>query len=210
MMIEIINRSVVPYRIAESWQRELAEKRHRDEIPNTLLLLEHPSVFTIGRRESDEDLLVPRERLTQEGIELVKTDRGGRITYHGPGQLVGYFIFRLKGSIPEFVRNVEELVIRLLDSYGLKGERDPKYPGVWVGHKKISALGLHFEHGISRHGFALNVDCNLKPFGYIHPCGIQDRTVTSMEQELEQSVSMEEVRERIRSYAASLLSGSFS
>lgn len=184
-MIEILDAGLVPYQEAENWQRELTAKRLRDEIPDTLLLLEHPPVVTMGRREATSDLRISREILKKAGIDLVQTDRGGRLTYHGPGQLVGYFIFRLgKKSIPDFVGEVEELLIQLLQLFGLTSHRDPEHPGVWIGRKKIASLGLHVDHGITRHGFALNVNCDLTPFGYIYPCGVRDCGVTSLQEEL--------------------------
>ena len=193
--MEVIRAGVVPYGEAEAWQRELAEKRLAGAIPDSLLLLEHPSVVTSGRRKTEGGLRVTREFLAREGIGFAATDRGGALTYHGPGQLVGYFICALgRRTIPEFVREVEELAIRILASYGLTGDRDSEHPGVWVGQRKIASLGLHFERGISRHGFALNVNCDLKPFEYIVPCGIPDRSVTSMAQELGHPPAIEEIK----------------
>ena len=204
--IEVLDYSTpLPYQEAEVLQRGLWAEREEGEIGDTIILLEHPPVFTMGRRPSDGDLKITPSELEKTGIPLIKTDRGGRITYHGPGQLVGYFIFALgKKTIPQFVREIEEILIRLLSHWGLKGGRDADYPGVWIDRKKVAALGLHFEKGISRHGFALNVDCDLKPFQMIQPCGIADRSVTSLQQELSKSPQMEEVKAKI----AQLVSGS--
>ncbi len=198
MTPEILELGLVEFEEAELLQRELSLKRRQGEIPDTLLLLEHPPVVTMGRRDSNEDLRVPEGVLEREGIRLVRTDRGGRLTYHGPGQLIGYFIFALGDTtIPHFVSQIEELLIRTLHHFDIRGERDPVYPGVWVDRKKIAALGLHFEKGISRHGFALNVSLDLKPYTFIHPCGIRDRGVTSLSDRLKRPVQIDEVKERM-------------
>jgi len=195
-IIECSDIGFVRYRSALKWQKFLAEKRRRDEIADTLLFLEHlPPVFTFGRRDASSDLLVSKDWLRENGMEIYKTDRGGRVTYHGPGQLVGYFIFALKEPIPTFVRRTEEAIIQLLSHFHLEGERDKQYPGVWIGLRKISALGFHVERGITTHGFSLNVSCNLKPFSHIHPCGIKDREVTSLEKELGWRPSMRDVKD---------------
>lgn len=199
-MLRVIKKGELPYLEADSWQYELAQKRLHDEIPDTLLLLEHPPTITLGRRECSKDLKVSEEYLQSLGIPVVKTDRGGRATYHGPGQLVGYFIVKLgQKPIPVFVREIEELLIRLLRNFDIIANRDPSYPGVWVGQKKIAALGLHVERGITRHGFALNLDPDLAHFELIHPCGIQDRKVTSLRQELGFSPSRGDIEEKITS-----------
>lgn len=193
-MIECIDAGNIPYKQALQWQKRLSERRRKKEISDVLILLEHPPVYTFGKRDSSSDLLVTEEWIRERGMEIVKTDRGGRVTYHGPGQLVGYLIFELKESIPSLVNKIEETLIQLLFHYHIEGERDPKHPGIWVGNQKIASLGLHIERGITRHGFSLNVNCNLKPFRYIHPCGIKDRGVTSLEAEVEWSPSMKEVK----------------
>lgn len=194
-MIECIDAGCVPYEQALRWQRVLAERRRRKEIDDSLLLLEHPPVYTLGRRDGSSDLLVEEDWLRKRGMEIYKTDRGGKITYHGPGQLVGYLIFSLQDSIPDFVRKMEEMLIALLAHFHLEGERDQKYPGVWIDRRKIAALGLHVARGITTHGFSLNVSCDLKPFQYIHPCGIADREVTSLEKELGWHPSMRDVKQ---------------
>ncbi|MBI2500946.1 MAG: lipoyl(octanoyl) transferase LipB [Deltaproteobacteria bacterium] len=198
-MIEIRDLGRVRFQETEILQRELVAKRMSEGIPDTLLLLEHFPVITMGRRESAEDLLVPKESLQEQGIDFVETDRGGRLTYHAPGQLVGYFIFKLgKKTIPQFVSAVEESLIRLLHQYTLKGSKDCHYPGVWIGQKKIAALGLHFEKGVSRHGFALNVDCDLRPYQLMYPCGIRERGVTSILNETGIKPMMSEVKKQIQ------------
>jgi len=138
--------------------------------------------------------LLSDDQIRRRGMEIHKTDRGGRVTYHGPGQLVGYLIFKVEDPIPKLVWKIEEVLLRTLEHFHLAGERDAAYPGVWIGTKKIAALGLHIERGVSTHGFALNVNCDLKPFQNINPCGIKDRGVTSLEQELGWCPSMRDVK----------------
>jgi lipoyl(octanoyl) transferase len=194
-MITCCDRGIVPYEEALTWQRKLADLRRRDLISDHLLFLEHPPVYTMGRREAGDDLLIEPKSLAARGLAVVKTDRGGRMTYHGPGQLVGYLIFKIHDSIPRFVWKIEECLLRTLERFQLEGERDPKHPGLWIGDRKIAALGLHVERGVSTHGFALNVTCDLEPFQGIHPCGIKDRGVTSLEKEIGWSPSLREVKQ---------------
>lgn len=193
-VINCIDAGFVPYARALRWQRSLRFKRQKREIGDSLLLLEHPPVYTFGRRDSSEDLLVSRDWLHRNGMEIHKTDRGGRITYHGPGQLVVYLIFEVKNSIPQLVWQIEETLIHLLWHYHLEGQRNQDRPGVWVEERKIAALGLHLQRGITTHGFSLNVNCDMKPFRYIVPCGIRDREMTSLERELGWQPSMRDVK----------------
>ena len=171
-MITCSDLGIVPYEEALAWQKKLADLRRKDLVADQLLLLEHPPVYTMGRRDAGTDLLIEPETLKSSGVNVVKTDRGGRMTYHGPGQLVGYLIFKLHDSVPGFVWKIEECLLRTLAKFQLDAERDPAHPGLWVGRSKIAALGLHIEKGISTHGFSLNVTCDLAPFTHIHPCGI--------------------------------------
>ncbi|MBF0493496.1 MAG: lipoyl(octanoyl) transferase LipB [Deltaproteobacteria bacterium] len=168
----------------------LRKKRQEEKIPNFLLFTEHPAVYTMGKQDASADLL------NLSPIPLIKTNRGGRITYHGPGQLVGYFMVSLsslKMNIPQFVSSIEELLIHTLSHWDIKANRDAEYPGVWVGQEKIAALGLHFDHGVSMHGFALNLHPQLQDYEAIIPCGIQGRGVTSMEKILNKRVEKNEV-----------------
>ncbi len=195
-MIICSDLGIVPYEEALAWQKRLAELRRRDVVADHLLLLEHPPVYTMGRRDSASDLLVDLRDLEADGMSVVKTDRGGRMTYHGPGQLVGYLIFRLDDPIPKLVWKIEECLLRTLARFQLEGMRDPEHPGLWIEDtRKIAALGLRVERGVTMHGFALNVTCDLAPFGRIHPCGIKDREVTSMEKEIGWSPSLREVKQ---------------
>jgi lipoyl(octanoyl) transferase len=196
-MITCSDLGIVPYEAALAWQKKLADLRRRDLVADHLLLLEHPPVFTMGRRDSGEDLLIDPKLLKSNNMEVIKTDRGGLMTYHGPGQLVGYLIFKLHDTIPKFVWKIEECLVRTLARFQLEGERDPKHPGLWIQNRKIAALGLHIERGITTHGFSLNVTCDLSPFQHIYPCGIKDRGVTSMEKEVGWSPSLREVKQAV-------------
>ena len=177
----------VEYREAWELQREVGRRRALGEIPDTLILLEHPPVFTTGRRGAGENLRLPEEML---GAPLIETDRGGDITFHGPGQLVAYPIIDLREAgltVVSYVRALEETIIRTLARYGLQGERVVGMTGVWVREEKIAAIGVRVGRPagvaggwVTGHGLALNVDVDLDWFGRIVPCGIADRGVTSI------------------------------
>jgi lipoyl(octanoyl) transferase len=191
---------LVPY--AEAWelQRELVRLRKVDGIPDTLVLLEHPPVYTVGRAARDASNLGAGEGyLRSLGAEVFWTDRGGDATFHGPGQIVGYPILRLREHDTHgYLRKLEEVLIRALADYGLEGWHHPEYTGVWVGEKKIAAIGVKFSSGwITAHGFALNVSTDLSWFDRITPCGIREYGVTSLERELGRKVPMAEVERRI-------------
>jgi lipoyl(octanoyl) transferase len=176
---------------AEAWemQKALEAQRKLGEIGDQLLLLEHPHVLTLGRNGHQENVLVSRDRLEQLGIQFFENNRGGDITYHGPGQIVGYPIVDLrewKRDVAAYMRNVEETIIRVLARYGIEGARDPGATGVWTKRQdgqlaKICAMGVHLSHWVTTHGFALNWTTDLRYFDYIVPCGLT-RPVTSLEQ----------------------------
>lgn len=173
----------VPYGEAWQLQKELEGRRKAGEIPDHLLLLEHPHVYTLGRNGRQEHLLVSRSRMAELGIEYFEIDRGGDITYHGPGQIVGYPILDLrewKRDVVAYVRGVEEAVIRTLRRFGIESWREPGATGVWTRAGKICAIGVHISRWVTTHGFALNWTTDLKYYQYIVPCGLS-RPVTSME-----------------------------
>jgi lipoate-protein ligase B len=166
------------------------------KVEDILLLLQHPPVMTLGRSGKVENLLASETTLQEKKIQVIFTDRGGDVTYHGPGQLVAYPILnlRLLGlSVPDYVWSLEEVVIRVLARFRISAGRVEKLRGVWVGQEKIASLGVHLSRWISKHGLALNVNTDLGPFGLINPCGITDRRVTSMAQILGRSLPMEEI-----------------
>jgi len=191
---------LTPYANAWELQRELVRLRKNDEIPDTLVLLEHPPVYTVGRAAKDaSNLGVGEEYLRSLGAEVFWSDRGGDATFHGPGQLVGYPILRLRDRDTHgYLRRLEEVIIRVLRDYGLEGWHHPEYTGVWVGEKKIAALGVKFSSGwITSHGFALNVSTDLTWFDRITPCGIRGYGVTSLEHELGREAQTPEVERKI-------------
>ena len=187
----------VDYEKALILQNRLAEARAREEIPDTLLLLQHPPVVTMGKSGKAENVLSPQD-LESRKIKVIFTDRGGDVTYHGPGQLVLYPILDLRPhhlSVPGYVWNLEETAIRLLAAYGIAAGRIDKLRGVWVGQEKVAALGIHLSRWITTHGLALNVTTNLDPFTLINPCGT-GRRATSMAALLKRPVPMGEIEER--------------
>ncbi|MGJ7029921.1 lipoyl(octanoyl) transferase LipB [Niabella hirudinis] len=174
---------------------------------NHLLFVEHPHVYTLGKSGHIENVLLSEEHLAKRGIEFFRINRGGDITYHGPGQMVGYPIFDLERfytDIGRYLRNIEEVVIRTLAGYGLKGERSPGETGVWLDpflkgrERKICAIGVRTSRWITMHGFALNVNTDLEYFNFIIPCGIQNKQVTSLQKELGRELDMEEVKQQLR------------
>ncbi|MFP5214077.1 MAG: lipoyl(octanoyl) transferase LipB [Acidobacteriota bacterium] len=182
----------------EAWtlQRAVAEARAGERVPDTLLLLEHPPTYTLGRRGSENHLLVSKEWLEHQGVSVYQVDRGGDITFHGPGQLVGYPILSLQGrpgGPSRYLRDLEEVIIRGLASFGLDAGRLTGFTGVWIGNEKIAAIGVKINaKRITQHGFALNVSTDLSHFGRMVPCGIQDKGVTTLERVLGRPVSLEE------------------
>lgn len=167
---------------AYALQSELVERRKRDEIGDQLVFVEHPHVVTMGRNGHDENLLASEEILSRSGIDFHHTNRGGDVTYHGPGQIVGYPIVNLnewKRDVHAYVRALEDVIIDTLRGFGVRGERSAGATGVWVGEAKICAIGVHISRWITSHGFALNVDTDLQYFQYIVPCGLT-RPVTSL------------------------------
>jgi lipoyl(octanoyl) transferase len=191
---------LTPY--AEGWdlQRELVRLRKSDEIPDTLVLLEHPPVYTVGRAARDaSNLGAGEEYLRSFGAEVFWSDRGGDATFHGPGQLVGYPILHLRDRDTHgYLRRLEDVLIRALADYELEGWHHPEYTGVWVGKRKIAAIGVKFSSGwITSHGFALNISTDLSWFDRITPCGIRGYDVTSLERELGREVSMAEVERKV-------------
>lgn len=185
---------LIEYNAAAQLQDNLVSLRLGDEIPDTLLLLQHSPVLTIGASGGKENITVPEIML--EGMPVVCTDRGGNITCHEPGQLVGYPILDLKSrnkDLHQYVRNIEETVIRTLNDFAVSGYRDARYPGVWVEGEKICSLGIRVRQWVTKHGFALNINNDLNGFTFIYPCGINGIRATSLSHLLERQVSIEEV-----------------
>jgi lipoyl(octanoyl) transferase len=188
------------YHACWSLQQQLCDGRRAGLIGDALLLTEHDHVYTIGRSGTEHHLLASREELEQRNIAVVMNDRGGDITYHGPGQLVGYPILDLHSyylDLHRYLRDLEEVVVRTLAEFGVAADRLAGYTGVWVGGEKICAIGIKSDHWVTMHGFALNVTTDMRPFDRIIPCGIFERGVTSMKEILGRDVPMEDVAGRL-------------
>jgi lipoyl(octanoyl) transferase len=215
VLVHLLNLGRVPYAEGLEIQARVVAARKQGLIGDTLLLLEHPPVITLGRNSLRANVLASDELLAQRGVELHEINRGGDVTYHGPGQLVGYPIVDLRGDFPgkrgphlgpvDFVRMLEEVLIRTCADFGIMAKRIPKCTGVWtfggasdasgkIAEKKLAAIGVHVSQGVTSHGFALNVTTDLRDFEWIVPCGIRDRGVTSLE--LEADASAEPTMER--------------
>ena len=199
--LRVINAGLVPYQEAWGWQVEIAARVRDGSAPETLLLLQHPHTYTRGRLAPDSDLLLDPATLAARGIEVVETDRGGLITYHGPGQLVAYPIIRMRGrGGPHwYVRTLEQVIIRSLAEFDLAATTVDGLTGVWTadGRRKLAAIGVKIAGGVSRHGFAINVDPDLTMFDGIVPCGIADRGVTSMTAELGAPQSIDDMADAV-------------
>jgi lipoyl(octanoyl) transferase len=196
--LEIQRLGLIPYAEALELQKQLVERRRAREIVDQLLLLQHPAVITLGvkSRNDRSHVLETPEGLAARGIDLVETGRGGDVTYHGPGQLVGYPIIDLnpdRRDVHRYVRDLEEVLIRTAAAFGITAGRMPGLTGVWVDDGKLAAIGVRIARWITSHGFALNVGTNLEHFGLIIPCGISDKNVTSLERLTGRPVSMSEV-----------------
>lgn len=191
---------LIAYKDALHLQQELSKNRVKDIIPDVLLLLQHYPVLTMGRLVKEAEITVSREKLEREGISIIRTDRGGRATYHGPGQLVVYPILDLRKNrhgIRQYIWDLEESVIKALNDFSISGHRSEGFPGVWIGNEKICAIGLHIVRWVSTHGIALNVNVDLEPFNYIIPCGVSNKGVTSVSKLLGKQVRIERVKESI-------------
>jgi len=186
----------VEYRRAWDLQVRLAGAVYAGERANALLLLEHPPVYSRGRLGRPEQILLTTDELAQQGIQVIETDRGGQVTYHGPGQLVAYPVIDLRswGGPLKYVRTLEQIIIKTLADFGISAGTVEKMTGVWVGDAKIAAIGVKISRGVAYHGFALNVNTDLSYFDHIVPCGICDRSVTSMAQVLGEEVDVEMVQ----------------
>jgi len=184
----------VPYRPAFELQQIVAQLRAEEKLPDTMLLLEHDPVYTLGRRAPVEEILLDDTALAERGIEVERTDRGGRVTYHGPGQLVGYPIVRLAtADLVGYVRSIERALIAVCADFGVDAGTIDGLTGVWSGDRKLGAIGIHVSRGITTHGFALNVNTDLSMFNGIVPCGIVDRGVTSLEEITGAALAMDDV-----------------
>jgi lipoyl(octanoyl) transferase len=189
----------VPYDAAWALQNRVADERRAGLVPDTLILLEHPHTYTIGRSGTRDHVFLNEAEMAARGITCLDVDRGGDVTYHGPGQLVGYPILDLgpKPDVGLYLRSLEGCLIDILADFGITASRLSGYTGVWIGDRKIAAIGIKVSQGVTTHGFALNVSTDLSLFTHILACGIPDKGVTSMAQELGSAPPMEAVEEAV-------------
>jgi lipoyl(octanoyl) transferase len=200
--LEVRRLGVMDYAAALELQARLVEERKAGKIPDQLLLLEHPGVITLGAKTRNDrsHVLASPETLERHGIEVFESGRGGDVTYHGPGQLVGYPIIDLKPDrcdVHRYVRDIEEVMIRAAAAFGVAAHRSEGLTGAWVGREKLAAIGVRIARWVTSHGFALNVATNLQAFDFIVPCGLADRGVTSLERLLGRTVEMASVEEAV-------------
>jgi lipoate-protein ligase B len=196
----IIDLGLIDYKEAWDLQRDLWSRRVKGELPDLLLFLEHPHVITLGRRGNRSYLIAPQEVIDAMAIPIYHVERGGDVTYHGPGQLVVYPILDLKGygyRLIRYVDQLEEVILRTLKDFGMEGKKDSPNRGVWVDGEMIASLGVTIKRWVSFHGFAVNYETDLSYFDLIHPCGLVGKKMTSMEKILGEKVPRERLIERI-------------
>ncbi|MGD8782483.1 MAG: lipoyl(octanoyl) transferase LipB [Ignavibacteria bacterium] len=201
--LDIYDLGTVDYKMAWDIQKDLFEKRINDEINDCFILLEHPHTYTLGKVADRNNLLFSQKELEEKEISVYDIDRGGDITYHGPGQIVGYPIINLSDWFEDthkYLRSLEQVIINVCGEYGLNCGRNEKYTGVWLHNRKICAIGIKIRKWVTMHGFAFNIQSDLKMFNGIIPCGITDKEVTSLEKELDRKVAINEVKEKIKKY----------
>jgi len=198
--LDYCNLGFLDYQAAWDLQKDVFAKLAKNELNDTLFMLEHPHTYTLGKVADKENLISPENQLKELGINVYEIDRGGDITYHGPGQVVGYPIINLrewKEDTHEYLRGLEEVIMKVCLEYGVITQRNSKYTGVWIGERKIAAIGIKVSRWITMHGFAFNVNTDLNYFGGIIPCGIKDKDVTSLQRELGREIEIEAVKEKI-------------
>jgi len=203
MLCRVYELGLVEYSEACRLQKSLLARRLEGDTGDTLLLLEHPPTITVGRAGKLENILATQSELAEKGVTVFFTDRGGDVTYHGPGQLVGYPIIDLRErsrDIHSYLHNLEEVLIRTLADFSVKAGRDKTHSGVWVGNKEIAAIGIKVKRWVTMHGFALNVNVDLEPFSLINPCGFCDRKAASLSALTSQYVPRTAVTERLLSH----------
>ncbi|MCR4402328.1 MAG: lipoyl(octanoyl) transferase LipB [Firmicutes bacterium] len=194
--IEILNLGRVEYRDAYEYQRARVQKRQADEVPDCLIMVEHPPVITLGRGGGWNNIVVSRDFLRERGVEVFETERGGNVTFHGPGQLVGYPIIKLdrgERDLHRLLALYEEAIITAIGRYGIRGEHKPGLVGVWVSNRKIASIGVCVAKWVTFHGFAINVSVDMRWFEMINPCGLEASIMTSMEEVTGKAHSVEEL-----------------
>jgi lipoyl(octanoyl) transferase len=201
------NLDTVDYKEAWDLQKNIFELRHQKKVDDVFLLLEHPHTYTLGKTADEKNLVGNDEYLNKNKISVYDIDRGGDITYHGPGQIVGYPIIDLNNwgkDTDKYLRALEEIIIRTCSDFGLAVTRVPKYTGVWIEDRKIAAIGIKVTRWITMHGFALNVNTDLSLYNGIIPCGITNKEVTSLKKELNTEINLQEVKSNIFNHAVEI------
>lgn len=200
LSLDILDLGTKPYAEVLDLQMELCRKRQDDEIDNTVLIVEHPAVITLGARKSENKLLTDEMVLRKQEIEIVRVGRGGGTTAHNPGQLVVYPIIKLKSvglDVNRYVQSLEQVGIELLDSLGVESGRRKGYPGLWIGEKKIASIGVQLKKWVSFHGMAININNDLSIFEHIVPCGLMDVVITSVQKETGKAADMDAVKDKL-------------
>jgi lipoate-protein ligase B len=209
MAVELLDLGFMGYHQAHELQLEYVAKQLSDETGSEVVLItEHPPVFTLGRKGSLASLIRSKEDILAEGIDIIHTERGGDITYHGPGQLVVYPIINLrrrKISVTDFILMLEDIMLRTSRDLGVSAARDTRNRGIWVGDNKIGSVGIRVRHGVTFHGLALNVNLSLDPFQWIEPCGLKGVGVTSVQKQLNKSVATEAAKKIMKHHIAEIL-----
>jgi lipoyl synthase len=199
MTVQVEQLGLSPYQVAYDRQMALLKQLHNNDLEDDVcLILEHPPVFTLGRNGTSVNVTVTKTFLAERNIELIRIERGGEITYHGPGQLVCYPIINLRRqqlTVTAFVHSLEEIMLAVAQHFGIVANRDTRNHGIWCGDQKLGSIGIAVRHGISYHGLALNVNMDLEPFNWMKPCGLSGVSMTSMEKQLQQTLSFKEVEE---------------
>ena len=196
---------LMAYRDALDLQKELVEKLQKNKIPNTVLIVEHKPVITQGARKSENKILASKETLAQKGIEVASVRRGGGTTAHNPGQIVLYPILNLqllRLGVNEYIRELEAIGAELLEQYGIKSERKTKYPGLWIGEKKIASIGVKIKKWITFHGMAININNDLGIFETIVPCGLENVKITNLSKQTNKEISMNQVKQKLAKLCA--------
>ena len=201
------NLNTIDYKEAWDLQKSIFELRYQQKVDDVFLLLEHPHTYTLGKTADEKNLVGNEEYLNKNKISVYDIDRGGDITYHGPGQIVGYPIIDLNNwgkDTHKYLRALEEIIIRTCADYGLAVTRVPKYTGVWIADRKIAAIGIKVTRWITMHGFALNVNTDLSLYNGIIPCGIANKEVTSLQKELNTEIDIQEVKSKILNHIVTI------
>ncbi len=201
------NLNTIDYKEAWDLQKSIFELRYQQKVDDVFLLLEHPHTYTLGKTADEKNLVGNEEYLNKNKISVYDIDRGGDITYHGPGQIVGYPIIDLNNwgkDTDKYLRALEEIIIRTCADYGLPVARVPKYTGVWIEDRKIAAIGIKVTRWITMHGFALNVNTDLSLYNGIIPCGITNKEVTSLQKELNTEIDIQEVKSKILNHTVTI------